>query len=134
MEKRMRERRVYADVPIIDIAEEGKGVAKVDNLVIFVPHAVPGDVADIELLRKKRNYAEGRISLLKQASHRRADPPCQHFGTCGGCKWQNMAYREQLVYKQQSVANALARIGKIDTSNMEEILPANRPYYYRNKL
>ncbi len=122
------------DVSITDIAEEGKGVGKADDLVLFVDKAIPGDVVDVELIRKKKNFAEAKVSLLKKASTYRVDPFCHHFGTCGGCKWQHMDYTAQLTYKQKSVDNALARLGKIDTSPMEAILPAPQTQYYRNKL
>jgi len=126
--------RFVPDVRITDIAEEGRGVAKRDDLVLFVERAVPGDVADVELFRKKKNFAEGRMTALKQPSEHRTDPFCAHFGTCGGCKWQHMAYPAQLLFKQQAVDNALKRLGNIDTSPMEPILPSARTEYYRNKL
>ncbi|MGK6350243.1 23S rRNA (uracil(1939)-C(5))-methyltransferase RlmD [Parapedobacter sp. DT-150] len=128
------EQRLLSDISIIDIAEEGKGVGKANELVLFVDKAIPGDVVDVELLRKKKNFAEARISRLKQASPHRVDAFCQHFGTCGGCKWQHMDYEAQLFYKQKSVDNALTRLGKVDTASMEAILPAPQTQYYRNKL
>ncbi|SFS61440.1 23S rRNA (uracil(1939)-C(5))-methyltransferase RlmD [Sphingobacterium wenxiniae] len=129
-----QEKKFISDVRIIDIAEEGKGVAKQDELVLFIEGAVPGDVADVELMRKKKNFAEGRVTALKQASEYRIDPFCPHFGTCGGCKWQHMDYQAQLHFKQQSVDNALKRLGKVDTSAMEPILASGQTEYYRNKL
>ncbi len=119
---------------IIDIAEEGKGVGKVEELVLFVDKAIPGDVVDVELVRKKKNFAEAKVSQLKKASIHRVDPFCDHFGVCGGCKWQHMDYGAQLTYKQKSVANALTRLGKVDVSAMETILSAPETQYYRNKL
>src|SRR5690606_11688596 len=127
-------KRFIADVNIVDIAEEGKGVAKQDELVMFIEHAVPGDIADVELLRKKKSFAEGRLVTLKSASEHRVDPFCPHFGTCGGCKWQHMNYAAQLHFKQQYVDNALKRLGKVDTSCMEDILGSDQTEYYRNKL
>ncbi|WDF69152.1 23S rRNA (uracil(1939)-C(5))-methyltransferase RlmD [Sphingobacterium oryzagri] len=129
-----QDKRFIADVAIIDIAEEGKGVAKQDELVMFIEQAVPGDVADVELLRKKKNFAEGRLVALKQPSPYRVDPFCPHFGVCGGCKWQHMQYPAQLQFKQQYVDNALKRLGKVDTSAMEPILGSEKTEYYRNKL
>ncbi|SFC46163.1 23S rRNA (uracil1939-C5)-methyltransferase [Parapedobacter composti] len=128
------EQRVIRDVAVIDIAEEGKGVGKVDDLVLFIDKAIPGDVVDVALFRKKKNFAEGRTLQLKQASPYRTMPFCEHFGTCGGCKWQHMEYRAQLTYKQKSVANALERLGKVDVSSMEPIWAAPQTQYYRNKL
>ncbi|MFD2966913.1 23S rRNA (uracil(1939)-C(5))-methyltransferase RlmD [Sphingobacterium bambusae] len=129
-----QDKRFIADVDIIDIAEEGKGVAKQDELVMFIEQAVPGDIADVELLRKKKNFAEGRLVNLKRPSEHRVDPFCPHFGTCGGCKWQHMNYPAQLQFKQQYVDNALRRLGKVDTGSMEDILGSSQTEYYRNKL
>jgi 23S rRNA (uracil1939-C5)-methyltransferase len=129
-----QERLVFNDIAIIDIAEEGKGVGKTDDLVLFVEKAIPGDVVDVELMRKKKSFGEGRIQTLKKASEYRVEPFCEHFGICGGCKWQHMTYDAQLLFKQQSVENALTRIGKVDTSSMEPILASGQTEYYRNKL
>ncbi|MGK9117322.1 23S rRNA (uracil(1939)-C(5))-methyltransferase RlmD [Olivibacter jilunii] len=129
-----QDKKLLENIEVIDIAEEGKGVGKTDDLVIFIEKAIPGDVVDVELIRKKKNFAEAKITKVKQASKHRLDAFCAHFGVCGGCKWQHMDYRAQLVYKQKSVDNALSRIGKIDTSSMEEILPSAHTVYYRNKL
>lgn len=129
-----QDKRFIADVDIIDIAEEGKGVAKQDELVMFIEQTVPGDIADVELLRKKKNFAEGRLVNLKRPSEHRVDPFCPHFGTCGGCKWQHMNYPAQLQFKQQYVDNALRRLGKVDTGSMEDILGSSQTEYYRNKL
>ena len=128
------EQRALSDISIVDIAEEGKGVGKAGELVLFVDKAIPGDVVDIEVQRKKKNFAEARISRMIQPSPHRITPFCEHFGICGGCKWQHMDYAAQLHYKQKSVDNALTRLGKIDTSCMETILPAPESRYYRNKL
>lgn len=129
-----QDKKFIANVDIIDIAEEGKGVAKQDEMVMFIEHAVPGDVADVELLRKKKNFAEGKLVALKQPSRHRVDPFCPHFGVCGGCKWQHMNYPAQLQFKQQYVDNALRRLGKVDTQSMEDILGSSQTEYYRNKL
>ncbi|SJN50020.1 23S rRNA (uracil(1939)-C(5))-methyltransferase RlmD [Sphingobacterium sp. JB170] len=129
-----QDKRFIADLRILDIAEEGKGVAKQDDLVMFIEHAVPGDLVDVELLRKKKSFAEGRLVAIKEPSEHRVEPFCPHFGTCGGCKWQHMEYKAQLLFKQQYVENALRRIGKVDTSSMEKILPSQKTDYYRNKL
>lgn len=128
------DKRFVSGVEVIDIAEDGKGVARVEDLVVFIEKAVPGDVVDIELLRKKKSFYEAKISRVIQDSPHRTTPFCPHFGTCGGCKWQQMDYAAQLVFKQKSVFNALTRIGKIDASQMEPILPSAENRYYRNKL
>ncbi len=126
--------KFFENVTIIDIAEEGKGVGKADDLVLFVEKAVPGDVADIQVYKSKKNFGEGKITNLKQASAYRTLPFCEHFGTCGGCKWQHMTYEAQLKFKQKSVADALSRLAKIDVSGMLPILPSPKDKYYRNKL
>ncbi len=128
------EQRLLTGVSIVDIAEGGKGVAKVDDLVVFVDKAIPGDVVDVELTRKKKKFAEARVRQIKESSVHRVAPFCEHFGVCGGCKWQHMEYPAQLVYKQNSVDEALTRLGKVDTSMIEAILPAPHTQYYRNKL
>ena len=125
---------IVPNVHIIDIAEEGKGVGKADELVIFVDKAVPGDVVDVRLTKKKKNFAEAVIDQLHEKSALRTDPFCPHFGTCGGCKWQHMGYDSQLKFKQKNVEAALQRLGKIDTSNAEPILGSVKNRYYRNKL
>lgn len=119
---------------IVDISSEGKSVAKVDGMVIFVDGGVPGDVADIMITRKKNSYAEGHITEIKTASEHRTQPICEHFGHCGGCKWQHMQYQTQLVYKQKTVSDALTRIGKLDVATMKPILGNKDGYFYRNKL
>lgn len=128
------EQRLLTGVSIVDIAEGGKGVAKVDDLVVFVDRAIPGDVVDVELTRKKKSFAEARVRQVKEPSPYRVTPFCEHFGICGGCKWQHMDYSAQLVYKQKSVDDALTRLGEVDTSMMEPILAAPQTRYYRNKL
>ena len=127
-------KRFFENVTVIDIAEEGKGVGKADDFVLFVDKAIPGDIADIEVYRSKKNFGEGKIVELKQASEYRTQPFCEHFGTCGGCKWQHMIYAAQLKFKQKSVADALTRIAKIDIDGMLPIIPSPADKYYRNKL
>lgn len=132
--KKTNEPIYISNLSIIDIAEEGKGVGKSDELVIFVDKAVPGDVVDVRLTKKKKNFAEAIVQNVLQKSEDRVSPFCEHFGTCGGCKWQHMDYAAQLKYKQKSVAAALERIGHIDVSAMEPILASKNEKYYRNKL
>ncbi len=130
----MAEQKIITDLLIIDIAEEGKGVGKDGEMVVFVEKAVPGDVVDAQVYKKKKKFAEAKIHQLKTASKDRVNPFCEHFGICGGCKWQHLDYAAQLNYKQNAVANALQRLGKVDVSNMQDILPSSQTTYYRNKL
>ncbi|WP_432711088.1 23S rRNA (uracil(1939)-C(5))-methyltransferase RlmD [Pedobacter sp.] len=125
---------ILPNLEIIDIAEEGKGVAKADELVVFVDKAVPGDVVDVRLIKKKKNFAEAVIEELHTPSNYRTDPFCQHFGVCGGCKWQHMQYDAQLNFKYKNVEAALQRLAKVDTTSMEPILGSAENKYYRNKL
>ena len=101
---------------------------------MFVDKAVPGDIVDVKIVRKKKNFAEAVIETLHTASDLRTDPFCEHFGTCGGCKWQHMQYDAQLHFKQKNVVAALQRLAKVDTSSMEPILGSAENKYYRNKL
>lgn len=126
--------KFFENVTIVDIAEEGKGVGKADDFVLFVDKAIPGDIADVQVYRSKKNFGEGKINELKKPSEYRTDPFCEHFGTCGGCKWQHMTYEAQLKFKQKSVADALARIAKINIDGMSPIIPSPTDKYYRNKL
>ena len=131
---KVAKQKFFEDVRIIDIAEEGKGVGKTDDFVLFVDKAIPGDIADVQVYKSKKNFGEGKITALKQPSEYRVEPFCEHFGTCGGCKWQHMDYKGQLKFKQKSVADALGRIAKIDVDGMMDIVPSPADRYYRNKL
>ena len=122
------------NITITGVAAEGKAIAKVDNLVVFVPYAVPGDVVDLQVRRKKHSYAEAEVVKFHHYSEQRATPFCQHFGVCGGCKWQCLPYEEQLRYKQQQVVDNLTRIGKIELPEVSLILGSRHTQCYRNKL
>jgi 23S rRNA (uracil-5-)-methyltransferase rumA len=122
------------NILITDIAAEGKALAKVDGLAVFVPYVVPGDVVDIQLRRKKHSYAEGEAVKFHQLSDRRAQPFCKHYGVCGGCKWQVLPYAEQIRYKQKQVMDHLQRIGKVDLPECRPILGSRQDREYRNKL
>ncbi|HEX8020808.1 23S rRNA (uracil(1939)-C(5))-methyltransferase RlmD [Mucilaginibacter sp.] len=126
--------KFFENVQIIDIAEEGKGVGKADDFVLFVDKAVPGDVADVQVYRSKKNFGEGKITELKKSSEYRTEAFCEHFGTCGGCKWQHMTYEAQLKFKQKSVVDALSRLAKINVDGIMPIVPSPADKYYRNKL
>lgn len=118
----------------MDVAAEGKAIAKVNDLVIFVPYVVPGDVVDLQIKRKKNKYAEGEAVKFHEYSPVRAVPFCQHYGVCGGCKWQVLPYEEQIKYKQKQVEDNLTRIGKIELPEISPILGSDRTQFYRNKL
>jgi 23S rRNA (uracil1939-C5)-methyltransferase len=126
--------KFFENVQIIDIAEEGKGVGKADDFVLFVDKAVPGDIADVQVYRSKKNFGEGKITELKKSSEYRTEAFCEHFGTCGGCKWQHMTYEAQLKFKQKSVVDALSRLAKINVDGIMPIVPSPADRYYRNKL
>ena len=134
MSRRNKELPLLEQVEIIDAGAEGMAVARVDGLVIFVPFVVPGDVVDIQLYKKKKNYAEGRAVRFHQQSPLRVEQACPHFGVCGGCKWQTMSYPAQLEAKQRQVRDNLERLGGIDCSGMRPICGSENIYYYRNKL
>ena len=122
------------DITIEEIGAEGNAIAHVDGMVVFVPFVVPGDVVDLQLTRKKKNYAEGRAVAIKKPSDRRVEPVCPHFGTCGGCRWQTVHYEEQLAAKQKQVRDNLERLGHVDCSGMRSISGSDDIYQYRNKL
>lgn len=134
MKKGFASSTVLPEVQVIDIAEEGKGVGRSADMVIFIDKAIPGDVVDVQPTRKKKKFFEGKIHRLIRPSEHRTKPFCNHFGTCGGCKWQHMTYDAQLHYKQKSVVDALQRLGQVDASGIEDILPSAESRYYRNKL
>jgi len=125
---------VLEDITITGIAAEGKALARVDDIVCFVPYCVPGDVVDLQVTKKKHSFMEARVVAYKQLSDKRCEAVCQHYGTCGGCKWQILPYDEQLKWKQQQVTDNLIRIGKIDLPQISPILGSKKIYAYRNKL
>ncbi len=125
---------VLENIEITDVAAEGKAIAKVDNLVIFVPYVVPGDVVDLQIRRKKHSYAEAEAVRFHKLSPLRTEPFCKHFGVCGGCKWQCLPYEQQLSYKQKQVVDNLTRIGKVALPEVSPILGSKHTQQYRNKL
>ncbi len=131
---RKKQLPLLQEITITDIAAEGKALAKVDDMVVFTQYAVPGDVVDIQLFKKKKNYAEGRVVKFHKFAEKRCDAPCQHYGVCGGCKWQILPYEEQLRHKQQQVVDNLTRIGHIELPEVLPILGSKKIYEYRNKL
>ncbi len=121
-------------VTIENIGAEGKSLARVDNIVVFVKDAVPGDVTDLQVFRKKGRFLEARVVKYHSFSNQRTEPFCEHFGVCGGCKWQHLPYDRQLFYKQQQVEDAFRHIAGIEIKEVLPILPSNPTTKYRNKL
>ena len=121
-------------VRITDIGAEGNALARVDNLVVFVPMLIPGDVVDIRVIRKRKNYLEGKVIKFHEYSSDRIEPHCRHFGVCGGCKWQHLPYPFQLQYKEKQVIDNLTRIGKIELPEINPIIGSSEEFNYRNKL
>ena len=125
---------ILENVLIESVAAEGKALARVDGTVLFVPFAVPGDVVDVKVTKKKKNYMEGYILRIVTPSEHRLEPFCSHFGVCGGCKWQPLPYSMQLQAKQQQVYDQLVRIGHLEVPEISPIIPSDKTVYYRNKL
>lgn len=125
---------ILENVTITDVAAEGKSMARVNDLVVFVPFTVPGDIVDLQIKKKKHNYCEAEVARFVEYSQLRAKPMCEHFGVCGGCKWQNLPYEEQLRFKQKQVFDQLSRIGKVELPEFRPILGSAQTSEYRNKL
>lgn len=137
MGRKRKKYPVYEKLEILDIAAEGKAIAKKDKMVIFVSNAIPGDVVDLQVTKKRKNFMEAKAIGFHHHSTRRVNPFCGHFGTCGGCKWQNLNYDDQLAYKQKQVKDQLQRIGGLDEgclSGILSIIPSKHTRFYRNKL
>ena len=134
MARKKKELPLLEKITITDVAAEGKALAKVNDLVVFVPYVVPGDVVDLQVKRKKNHYAEAVAVKFHEYSPVRAVPFCQHYGICGGCKWQCLPYTEQIKYKQKQVTDNLTRIGKIELPEISPIIGSEKTEFYRNKL
>ena len=134
MSRKKKPLPILENITITDFAAEGKSLARVDDMVIFVPWAVPGDICDLQVRRKKHSFMEAEVIRYHSMSPRRARPFCQHFGICGGCKWQQLPYEEQLKMKQQQVFDQLTRIGKVELPEFRPILGSVKTQEYRNKL
>lgn len=134
MARKRKELPILENITITDVAAEGKALARIENLVVFVPYAVPGDVVDLQVKKKKHHYCEAEVIRFHQYSEKHATPFCQHFGVCGGCKWQCLPYEEQIKYKQKQVYDNLTRIGKVSLPEMLPILGSVKTEAYRNKL
>jgi len=133
--RRKRAQQTFENVPVVDAGARGKSVAKTpDGAVIFLTDAVPGDVVDITTYKKRKSFYEGKVTKFHTLSERRTTPVCKHYNTCGGCKWQEMAYESQLYFKQKEVTENLTRIGHLELPEMTPIKGSAQQYYYRNKM
>lgn len=126
--------QIIENIEIMDIGAEGKSIAKHEGLVVFVSNALPGDVVDLKILKKKKNFYEGKAVKFRNLSMDRVTPICEHFGLCGGCRWQDLKYDKQLYYKEKQVVDAIQRIAKLDIGEILPILSAPEITFYRNKL
>jgi len=132
---RRNKNKVFSNLDVIDAGAKGKTIAKApDGKVIFLPNAVPGDVIDVQTFRQRKGYYEGKAIKFHKYSEKRTDAVCEHFGTCGGCKWQHMDYSHQLFYKEKEVVNNLTRIGHLELPEITPILGSKEQYFYRNKM
>lgn len=131
---RSREKPLLQNLLITDIAAEGKAIAKYEGIVVFVSQCVPGDIVDVQIIRKRKRFMEGYPVTFHTYSANRSKPFCKHFGVCGGCKWQHLPYEDQLMYKQKQVADVLERIGKVPALSVLPILASEKQVAYRNKL
>ena len=134
MSRKNKDLPLLSAVEIIDAGAEGMAIVRHEGMVIFIPFVVPGDIVDIQLYKKKKNYAEGRAVRILKESPLRVPPVCPHFGVCGGCKWQTTNYKAQLDAKQRQVRDNLMRLGDIDCSEMRPICGSDSIFHYRNKL
>ncbi|MPQ47517.1 23S rRNA (uracil(1939)-C(5))-methyltransferase RlmD [Marinifilum sp. N1E240] len=134
MGRKRNRKPLLESVKIEKLAAEGKAIAKIEDKVLFVTNAIPGDVVDVQVTKKRKNYMEGHPVFFHEHSPLKKDAFCEHFGVCGGCKWQNLPYEEQLKFKQQEVVDNLERIGKVELSNVCDIFPSEKTEFYRNKL
>ena len=134
MAKQKKPHPILTNITITDIAAEGKAIARVNDVVVFVPYVVPGDVVDLQVTRKKSSFMEARPIHFHEYSAARTEAVCEHFGICGGCKWQTLPYTEQLRFKQKQVVDNLTRIGKIELPEILPIKGSAKTEFYRNKL
>ncbi|NGX84365.1 23S rRNA (uracil(1939)-C(5))-methyltransferase RlmD [Aequorivita sp. KMM 9714] len=132
---RKNKRVILENLEVIDAGAKGKAVAKADDgRIVFINNAVPGDIVNVQTTKKRKGFFEGSAISFSKYSEKRVEPVCPHFGTCGGCKWQNMGYEHQLFYKHKEVEQNLKRIGKIELPEFEPILGSEKQYFYRNKM
>ena len=132
---RRNKNKVFSNLEVIDAGAKGKTIAKApDGKVVFLPNAVPGDIVDVQTFKQRTGYYEGKATVFHKLSDKRSEPACEHFGTCGGCKWQHMDYSHQLLYKEKEVVNNLTRIGHLELPEITPILGSKEQYFYRNKM
>ncbi|KAA3647411.1 MAG: 23S rRNA (uracil(1939)-C(5))-methyltransferase RlmD [Bacteroidetes bacterium] len=124
----------YEQVEILDTAAEGKSLAKIDEKVIFIAGTVPGDIVDVQVFRKRKKFMEGRVTKFHKYSEKRVTPFCEHFGVCGGCKWQFISYQDQLDNKHRTVIDCLTRMAKVELPEINRIFPSTETQFYRNKM
>jgi 23S rRNA (uracil1939-C5)-methyltransferase len=135
MGRKKTDRIIFDNIRVLDAGAKGVSVAKApDGKVIFIPNVVPGDVVDVQTFKKRKSYYEGKAINFHEYSEDRIEAVCPHFGSCGGCKWQNMTYEKQLFYKNREVYNNLKRIGKVDLPEFEDIAGSQKQFFYRNKM
>lgn len=134
MSRKKKALPVLEDVEITDVAAEGNAIARVDDMVVFVPFGAPGDRVDIKIEKKKKSYAQGRIAAMRRPGEIRVEPPCEHFTVCGGCRWQHLPYDYQLRCKRQQVVDALERIAKVNLPEIPPTLGSDKIWEYRNKM
>ena len=132
---RKNRRQTFERLEVVDAGAKGKSIAKApDGRVVFLSNAIPGDVVDVQTFKKRKNFFEGTATKFHKYSSKRTEPVCEHFGICGGCKWQHMGYEHQLFYKQKEVENNLKRIGGVELPKISPILGSKERYFYRNKM
>src|SRR3990167_476526 len=129
-----KSQKIFENIPITSIGSEGYAIAKIDNKVIFVENAIPGDTCDIRIYKNKKKFAFAEIKQLNSPSPDRVTPVCEHFGPCGGCRWQNLSYQKQLYYKQNQVQEQFEHIGGFSFPPILPILPSPSQTFYRNKM
>lgn len=134
MARKRKELPLVESVEIVDVAAEGNSIARIDEMVTFIPFGAPGDIVDVKIDKKKRNYAEGHITNIRKPSEIRLEPFCEHFTICGGCRWQHLPYDYQLDCKRRQVKDALDRIAKVEYPEVRPTLGSQLIREYRNKL
>ena len=134
MPRNNKAQEIIENVAVMDVADDGRAVGKVSDLVVFISHAVPGDVVDVRVTRKRKKYVESVPVRFSKYSKWRVEPVCSDFDVCGGCKWQDFDYRQQLLFKHKNVSDCLMRLGKLDVPDISPVLAADPTLFYRNKL
>jgi 23S rRNA (uracil1939-C5)-methyltransferase len=135
MARRKNTKKTFENVEVLDAGSKGKGIGRADDgRVLIIDQVVPGDIVDVTTYKKRKSYYQAKPHQFVKLSSKRTEPVCQHFGVCGGCKWQNMAYEHQLFYKEKEVLENIKRIGKIEIAKTHPILGSEKIYFYRNKM